>query len=45
MKFQEKLLDSFIAFEQDIDLLNPIHTDRKRCIKAFRETRVSIKER
>ena len=25
MNFQEKLLDSFIAFEQDVDLLNPIH--------------------
>ena len=35
MKFQEKLLDSFIAFEQDIDLLNPIHTDRKNALKRF----------
>ena len=35
MKFQEKLLDSFIAFEQDIDLLNPIHTDRKHALKRF----------
>lgn len=35
MKFQEKLLDSFIAFEQDIDLLNPIHTDRKDALKRF----------
>jgi hypothetical protein len=42
MKFQEKLLDSFIAFEQDIDLLNPIHVDRKNALKRFRETRVSI---
>ena len=35
MKFQEKLLDSFIAFEQDLDLLNPIHTDRKDALKRF----------
>ena len=35
MKFQEKLLDSFIAFEHDIDLLNPIHTDRKDALKRF----------
>jgi len=35
MKFQEKLLDSFIAFEQDIDLLNPIHIDRKNALKRF----------
>ena len=35
MSFQEKLLDSFIAFEQDIDLLNPIHSDRKEALKRF----------
>ena len=35
MKFQEKLLDSFIAFEQDIDLLSPIHIDRKNALKRF----------
>ena len=29
MNFEEKILDSFIAFEQDLDLLNPIHSDRK----------------
>ena len=33
MNFQEKLLDSFIAFEQDVDLLNPIHKDRKDALK------------
>ena len=32
MSFQDKLLDSFIAFEQVIDLENPIHTDRKNSI-------------
>ena len=35
MSFQEKLLDSFIAFEQDVDLLNPIHKDRKDALKRF----------
>ena len=35
MNFQEKLLDSFIAFEQDIDLLSPIHADRKEALKRF----------
>ena len=35
MNFQEKLLDSFIAFEQDLDLLNPIHVDRKDALKRF----------
>ena len=37
MSFQEKLLDSFIAFEQDVDLLNPIHKDRKDALKRFEE--------
>ena len=37
MNFQEKLLDSFIAFEQDVDLLNPIHSDRKEALKRFEE--------
>ena len=37
MNFQEKLLDSFIAFEQDVDLLNPIHKDRKDALKRFEE--------
>ena len=35
MNFQEKLLDSFIAFEQDVDLLNPIHRARKDALKRF----------
>ena len=35
MNFQEKLLDSFIAFEQDVDLLNPVHSDRKEALKRF----------
>ena len=38
MNFQEKLLDSFIAFEQDVDLLNPIHRDRKDALKRFEES-------
>ena len=38
MSFQEKLLDSFIAFEQDIDLLSPIHPERKSALKRFEET-------
>ena len=38
MNFQEKLLDSFIAFEQDVDLLNPIHKDRKDALKRFEES-------
>jgi Fe-S cluster assembly protein SufD len=37
MSFQEKLLDSFIAFEQDVDLLNPIHSQRKNALKRFEE--------
>jgi len=37
MSFQEKLLDSFIAFEQDIDLLSPIHPQRKSALKRFEE--------
>ena len=35
MSFQDKLLDSFIAFEQVVDLNNPIHTDRKNALKRF----------
>ena len=35
MSFQDKLLDSFIAFEQVIDLENPIHIDRKNALKRF----------
>tara|TARA_A100001015_G_scaffold17816_1_gene20693 strand:- start:1550 stop:2866 length:1317 start_codon:yes stop_codon:yes gene_type:complete len=35
MSFQDKLLDSFIAFEQVVDLDNPIHTDRKNALKRF----------
>jgi len=35
MSFQDKLLDSFIAFEQVIDLDNPIHTVRKNALKRF----------
>ena len=35
MSFQDKLLDSFIAFEQVIDLNNPIHNDRKNALKRF----------
>ena len=33
MSFQDKLLDSFIAFEQVIDLDNPVHTVRKNALK------------
>ncbi len=35
MSFQDKLLDSFIAFEQEIDLQNPIHVYRKDALKRF----------
>ena len=35
MSFQDKILDSFIAFEQDIDLENPVHTDRRNALKRF----------
>ena len=35
MSFQDKLLDSFIAFEQLVDLDNPIHTNRKNALKRF----------
>ena len=35
MSFQDKLLDSFIAFEQVIDLDNPVHTVRKNALKRF----------
>ncbi len=35
MSFQDKLLDSFIAFEQVVDLDSPIHTDRKNALKRF----------
>ena len=35
MSFQDKLLDSFIAFEQEIDLDNPIHTYRKNALNRF----------
>ena len=35
MSFQDKLLDSFIAFEQEIDLQSPIHVYRKNALKRF----------
>ena len=38
MNFEEKILDSFIAFEQDLDLLNPIHSDRKEALKRFEKS-------
>tara|TARA_A200000113_G_scaffold119919_1_gene107764 strand:- start:925 stop:2241 length:1317 start_codon:yes stop_codon:yes gene_type:complete len=38
MNFEEKILDSFIAFEQDLDLLNPIHLDRKDALKRFEKS-------
>ena len=38
MNFEEKILDSFIAFEQDLDLLNPIHSDRKSALSRFEKT-------
>ena len=37
MSFQDKILDSFIAFEQVIDLENPIHNDRKNALKRFED--------
>ena len=38
MNFEEKILDSFIAFEQDLDLLNPIHSDRKDALERFEKS-------
>ena len=35
MSFQDKILDSFIAFEQDLDLENPVHIDRRNALKRF----------
>ena len=35
MDFKEKLLDSHLAFEQDVDLLLPIHDYRKKALKRF----------
>jgi Fe-S cluster assembly protein SufD len=35
MDFKEKLLDSHLAFEQDVDLLHPIHKYRKNALKRF----------
>ena len=35
MDFKEKLLDSHLAFEQDVDLLHPIHKNRKNALKRF----------
>ncbi len=35
MDFKEKLLDSHLAFEQDVDLLHPIHDYRKKALKRF----------
>ena len=35
MDFKEKLLDSHLAFEQDVDLLHPIHKYRKEALKRF----------
>lgn len=35
MDFKEKLLDSHLAFEQDVDLLHPIHKYRKEALRRF----------
>ena len=35
MDFKEKLLDSHLAFEQDVDLLHPIHDYRKKALTRF----------
>ena len=37
MDFKEKLLDSHLVFEQDVDLLHPIHKYRKEALKRFEE--------
>ena len=37
MDFKEKLLDSHLAFEQDVDLLHPIHKYRKEALKRFED--------
>ncbi len=45
MDFQEKLLASHIAFEEEIDLTDPIHQVRIDSLKTFEEKRFSYKKR
>jgi Fe-S cluster assembly protein SufD len=37
MDFKEKLISSFMVFEQDIDLSNPVHEMRSKSLKDFEE--------
>ena len=37
MDFKEKLISSFMVFEQDIDLSNPVHEMRSKSLKNFEE--------
>ena len=37
MDFKEKLISSFMVFEQDIDLSNPVHEIRSKSLKNFEE--------
>ena len=37
MDFKEKLISSFMVFEQDIDLSNPVHEIRSKSLKKFEE--------
>ena len=37
MDFKEKLISSFMVFEQDIDLSNPVHEIRSKSKKSFEE--------
>ena len=37
MDFKEKLISSFMVFEQDIDLSNPVHQIRSKSLKKFEE--------
>ena len=37
MDFKEKLISSFMVFEQDVDLSNPVHEIRSKSLKKFEE--------
>ena len=42
MDFKEKLISSFMVFEQDIDLSNPVHEIRSKSLKNFEEKDIEI---
>ena len=37
MDFKEKLISSFMVFEQDIDLSNPVHEIRSKSLKNLKK--------